>query len=301
MHPPNPFVPEKSILDLYGTQKTLRIVELDPPKSPNLSTYLTAAKSLESAGAHALTLADNSLAILRMSNLAAAVAIRSQSPIPIILHLACRDKNILALQSEALGRAALGFRHTLALTGDSTKIGDHPSARPVFELNSTSLIRTLSSLNQSQSAAGKPIPHPTQFIIACAFNPNTENLPSQLRKLEDKLAAGAHFIITQPLYSIEKIRQAAAALAPYKVPVFLGIMPILHSRNAEFLHTRVPGITIPDPIREKFRHLPESTAWQYGVEYAITLQNEILSYFPAIYIITPFLRYETSQALLQAI
>jgi 5,10-methylenetetrahydrofolate reductase len=294
-------IQERSILDLYRGQRAVRIVELDPPKSPLLAPYLDAARHLEASGADALTLADNSLALLRMSNLAAAAALRVQSMIPLILHLACRDKNILALQSEALGRSALGFRHTLALTGDSPKLGDHPTARAVFEQNSTTLIRTLASLNQGLSAAGKPLTHPTQFIIGCAFNPNTENIASQQRKLEEKLAAGAHFIMTQPLYTIERICQAATILAPYKIPVFLGVMPILHARNAEFLHTKVPGITIPDPVREKFRHLPESTAWQYGVEYAITLQKEILSHFPGIYIITPFLRYEASQALLQAI
>jgi homocysteine S-methyltransferase len=297
----NPFTsqqPEPSIIDLYAS-KTTRIVELDPPKSPRLEPYLAAARHLEAAGADALTLADNSLAILRMSNLAAAAALRGQSAIPLVLHLACRDKNVLALQSEALGRSALGFRHTLALTGDSPKLGDHPGARSVFEQTSTTLIRTLTALNQGQSASGKSISHPTQLIIGCAFNPNTENIASQLRKLEDKLAAGAHFVMTQPLYSLEKIKQAAEALAPYKVPVFLGLMPILHARNAEFLHTRVPGITIPDSVREKFRHLPETTAWEYGVEYAATLQKEILQHFPGVYLITPLLRYETTQALLQ--
>ncbi|MCS7062710.1 MAG: methylenetetrahydrofolate reductase [Methylacidiphilales bacterium] len=296
---PLPSPPEPSLLTLYQ-KKILRLVELDPPKHPDLTRYLHAASELEKSGADALTLADNSLALLRVSNLAAATAIRSQSSIPLILHLTCRDKNLIALQSEALGRYALGFRHVLALTGDSPKLGDHPNARPIYELNSITLIRTLHNLNQGHAASGKSISHATQFIIGCAFNPNTDNLTPQLRKLDDKLSAGAHFIMTQPLYSVEKIRNTATLLAPYRVPVFIGVMPILHSRNAEFLHSHVPGISIPDSVREKFRHLPETDAWRFGVEYALTLQKEILQHFPAVYLITPFLRYETTQALLQA-
>ena len=220
-----------------------------------MDKFLAGAKALKEAGAAAITLADNSLAILRVSNFAAAIRVREEVGLTSLLHLACRDRNLLGLQSEIMGLGTLGFRHVLALTGDPAKVGDHPGATSVYDLNSVGLIKLLAGMNRGVNHVGRPLNGQTKFIIGCAFNPNALNFDSQVKKLESKLAAGAQYVMTQPVFDLELARRTVARLKPLGVPIFLGVMPLLSSRNAEFLHNEVPGIKIAEPLRERLRHL----------------------------------------------
>jgi homocysteine S-methyltransferase len=289
---------EGSILDLLK-QRTVSIVELDSPKTLSMDKFLTGAKALRDAGAAAITLADNSLAILRMSNLAAAIRLRQEIGVVPLLHLACRDRNLLGLQSEIMGLGTLGFRHVLAVTGDPAKVGDHPGATSVYDVNSLGLIKLLAGMNRGVNAVGKNLQGQTRFIIGCAFNPNALNLDSQVKKLESKLAAGAHYVMTQPVFDVELARKTVARLRPLGVPVFLGVMPLLSSRNAEFLHNEVPGIKIADRLREKLRHCSDdAAATRLGLEVAREIRQIALEAFRGVYLITPFLRYDVSVSLL---
>jgi methionine synthase I (cobalamin-dependent)/5,10-methylenetetrahydrofolate reductase len=290
---------EVSILDLLKTQ-TVAIVELDSPKTLSMDKFLTGAKALQDAGAAAVTLADNSLAILRMSNLAAAIRLRQEVGVTPLLHLACRDRNLLGLQSEIMGLGTLGFRHVLAVTGDPAKVGDHPGATSVYDVNSLGLIKLLAGMNRGVNSVGKALNGQTRFVIGCAFNPNALNLDSQVKKLETKLAAGAQYVMTQPVFDVELARRTAARLKPLGVPVFLGVMPLLSSRNAEFLHNEVPGIKIAEPLREKLRHCADdAAATRIGLEVAREIRQVALESFGGVYLITPFLRYEVSVDLLR--
>ncbi len=290
---------EVSILDLLKTQ-TVSIVELDSPKTLAMDKFLTGAKALKDAGAAAITLADNSLAILRMSNLAAAIRLREEVGTTSLLHLACRDRNLLGLQSEIMGLGTLGFRHVLAITGDPAKVGDHPGATSVYDVNSLGLIKLLAGMNRGVNSVGKALNGQTRFIIGCAFNPNALNLDSQVKKLESKLAAGAQYVMTQPVFDVELARKTVARLKPLGVPVFLGVMPLLSSRNAEFLHNEVPGIKIADALREQLRHCPDdAAATRIGLEVAREIREVAVESFGGVYLITPFLRYEVSVDLLR--
>ncbi|VVM07139.1 methylenetetrahydrofolate reductase (NADPH),mmuM, BHMT2; homocysteine S-methyltransferase [Methylacidimicrobium cyclopophantes] len=289
---------EESLLDRCK-RKPVAIVELDSPRTLAMDKFLEGVRALEKAGADALTLADNSLAILRVSNLAAAVAAQRCSRLHTVLHLACRDRNLLGLQSELLGMSVLGFRHVLALTGDPAKAGDHPGATSVYDLNSLGLIKLLAKLNSGVSAAGRDLKAKTDFVIGCAFNPNSVQFDSQVRKLESKIAAGAQFTMTQPVFDAERIRKSAERLKPLGIPVFVGVMPVLNSRNAEFLHNEVPGISIPEGVRERLRHLEGPKAAEVGLELARSLAETVLECFGAVYLITPFLRYDLSVRLLE--
>jgi len=289
---------EGSILDLLK-QKTVSIVELDSPKTLSMDRFLAGAKALKEAGAAAITLADNSLAILRVSNFAAAIRVREEVGLTSLLHLACRDRNLLGLQSEVMGLGILGFRHVLALTGDPAKVGDHPGATSVYDLNSVGLIKLLAGMNRGVNVAGRPLNGQTKFIIGCAFNPNALNFDSQVKKLESKLAAGAQYVMTQPVFDPGLSRQTAARLKPLGVPVFIGVMPLLSSRNAEFLHNEVPGIKIAEPLRERLRHCSDDqAATRIGLEVAREVRDVALEAFGGVYLITPFLRYEVSIELL---
>jgi homocysteine S-methyltransferase len=289
---------EVSILDLLKV-KPVSIVELDSPKGLSMDKFLAGARALKEAGASAVTLADNSLAILRVSNFAAAIRVREEAGITSLLHLACRDRNLLGLQSEIMGLGTLGFRHVLALTGDPAKVGDHPGATSVYDLNSVGLIKLLAGMNRGVNHVGRGLNGQTNFIIGCAFNPNALNLESQVRKLEGKIAAGAQYVMTQPVFDIDLARRACERLKPLGVPIFLGVMPLLSSRNAEFLHNEVPGIKIADSLRERLRHCADdAAATRVGLEVAREVRNVALEAFGGVYLITPFLRYEISVELL---
>jgi len=294
---PAPAPVEESLLDRLQ-RKPVTIVELDSPKTLSMDKFLAGARALEEAGADAITLADNSLAILRVSNLAAAVLIRQQLSILPLLHLACRDRNLLGLQSEIMGIGALGFRHLLALTGDPAKVGDHPGATSVYDLNSVGLLKLLAGMNRGVNAVGKEIKGDPKFVIGCAFNPNARNFDSQLRKLESKIAAGAAYVMTQPVFDPALIKKTADSVAALGVPVFIGVMPLLNARNAEFLHNEVPGISIPEEIREKLRAAPEGKGAEIGIEFALRLRDEVRAHTRGLYLITPFLRYDLSVRLM---
>ncbi|CAF0704591.1 bifunctional homocysteine S-methyltransferase/methylenetetrahydrofolate reductase [Candidatus Methylacidithermus pantelleriae] len=288
---------EESLLERLK-RKTVSIVELDSPKTLAMERFLEGVSALEEAGADAISLADNSLAILRVSNVAAAVCVRQRSSLIPVLHIACRDRNLLGLQSELMGLGVLGFRHVLALTGDPAKAGDHPGATSVYDLNSVGLIRLLAGLNRGVNAVGKDLKGKTDFVIGCAFNPNARQIESQRRKLESKLQAGAQFVMTQPVFDTRLVKETARMLGPLGVPVFIGVLPLLSYRNAEFLHNEVPGIVIPEAVRERLLFLEGPRAMEAGLALAVEIAREILSHFRGIYIITPLLRYELSVRLL---
>ena len=281
---------EDSILDRLKKER-IAVVELDSPRGLNMGPFLQAAEELVKAGATALTLADNSLAILRVANTAAATLLREKFGTTCVIHLACRDKNLIGLQSELMGLAALGHRHVLALTGDPSKFGDHPGASSVYDVNSLGLIDLIRQMNEGRNSAGREIGPGAEFVIGVAFNPNSKNFDAQVKKLERKMERGAHFVMTQPVYEKSMIRKMKEALGPLGIPVLVGVMPVISSRNAEFLHHEVPGISIPDAVREKIRSLPEGPAQaEYGREVAAELAREVAEHFRGIYLITPMVR-----------
>ena len=281
---------EESILDRLKKER-IAVVELDSPRGLDMGPFLKAAEELVQAGATALTLADNSLAILRVANTAAATLLREKLGTTSLIHLACRDKNLIGLQSELMGLAALGHRHVLALTGDPSKFGDHPGATSVYDVNSLGLLDLIRQLNEGRNSAGREVGPGAEFVVGVAFNPNSKNFDAQVKKLERKMERGAHFVMTQPVYEKTMIRRLKDALNPLGIPVLVGVMPVISARNAEFLHHEVPGISIPDAVREKIRSLPEGQAQaDYGREVAAELAREVAQHFRGIYLITPMVR-----------
>ena len=218
-----------------------------------------------------------------------------------LLHIACRDKNLLGLQSELLGMAALGIDHVLPLTGDPAKVGDHPGATSVYDVTSIELLRIVSQFNTGVNANGKSIKQATRFVSGCTFNPNVRNIDAQLNRLERKLAAGAQYVLTQPVFDHERLELLARCTKPFGVPVFPGIWPLLSGRQAEFLHNEVPGILIPDHVREALRGKEGAEGQALGVALSREMCLRSLEHFRSIYLITPFLRYETTVELTQFI
>ena len=288
---------EVSILDRIAQGKTVIITELDPPKTLDLDKFLTGAKAIVDAGSDAITLADNSLAILRVSNMAAGVLLKQKFGIMPLLHLSCRDKNLLGLQSELMGIAALGIRHILPLTGDPAKVGDHPGAKSVYDVNSVQLMGIVKRLNEGFNHVGKSVKVPTRFVTGCTFNPNAKYLDAQVARLERKLAAGAQYVMTQPVFDVALVDEVARRTASLGVPVFIGVWPLLNGRQAEFLHNEVPGILIPEPVRAKMAGKEGPDGRRMGLNLAKEICRAVLDNFPGVYLITPFLNYELTAEL----
>ena len=209
-----------------------------------------------------------------------------------LLHVSCRDKNLLGLQSELMGLAALGIRHVLPLTGDPAKVGDHPGAKSVYDVTSVQLIGIINRLNEGFNHVGKSVKKPTRFVAGCTFNPNAKHLDAQIARLERKLAAGAQYVMTQPVFDPALVKTVAERTAALGVPIFMGVWPLLNGRQAEFLHNEVPGILIPDPVREKMAGKEGAEGRKMGVELAKEVCRASLDHFPGVYLITPFLNYE---------
>lgn len=290
---------ETSLLDLMTKGHTVVVTELDPPKTLALEKYFSAARALIDAGSDAITLADNSLAILRVSNLAIGAILKQRHNIMPLLHVSCRDKNLIGLQSELMGIAALGIRHILPLTGDPAKFGDHPGASSVYDVNSIQLMEIISGLNKGYNFAGKTIKHPTDFVMGCTFNPNAKNLDAQVARLERKIAAGARYVMTQPVFDRSLVNQMHARTKHLGVPILTGIWPLLNGRQAEYLHHEVPGIIIPDPVRSRMAGAEGQEGRSRGIEVAKEVVRAALDFFPGIYLITPFLAYDTTAELAQ--
>ncbi len=289
-----PIAEEKSILELVAEGKTVIVTELDPPKTLDLEKFYAGAQALTEAGSDAITLADNSLAILRVSNLAVAAALKHRYGITPLVHLSCRDRNVIGLQSELMGMSALGMRHVLPLTGDPAKVGDHPGATSVYDVTSIELMKIIMQLNAGMNSNGKPIKQGAGLIIGCTFNPNAKNLDAQMNRLERKMAAGAQYVMTQPVFDRRLVVELAKRTVPLGIPVFTGVWPLLNGRQAEFLHNEVPGIVIPNEVRAAMVGLEGAEGRAKGVEIAKEVCQEVLEHFPGVYLITPFLNYDTT-------
>ncbi len=289
--------PEESLLAKIESGKRVIICELDPPKTLMLEKYFAGAQALTQAGCDAITLADNSLAILRVSNLAIGAMLKERFGITPLLHLSCRDRNVIGLQSELLGMAALGMRHVLPLTGDPARVGDHPGAASVYDVNSIELISIIKQLNGGFTYAGKSLKAATDFVVGCTFNPNAKNLEAQVQRLERKVAAGAQFAMTQPVFDPELVVKMKNLTKHLPVVMFTGVWPLLSARQAEFLHNEVPGIIVPETVRSEMARSTEKGARDCGMRLAREIIESAIEHFPGVYLITPFLHYELTSEL----
>lgn len=301
--PPVPAAAPSAGMSLHEIirQRTLVVVEFDSPKTLSLDRMVEAGRALKEAGADFITVADNSLAVMRMSAPVSSYLTWRETGLRPIVHFACRDRNLIGTQSELMGMDALGLDHVLALTGDPSKVGDTPGATSVYDLNSISLLEGVRAMNTGRSFGGRDLKRATRFVAGCAFNPNARNLEIQVRRLERKVAAGATFVMTQPIFDPALARATHEATARFGIPVLVGVMPLLNERNTEFLHNEVPGISIPDSVRARMRGKEGPAGFVEGLAVAREIAAEVLVHFKGIYLVTPIVRHEITVELTAAV
>ncbi|MCH8646968.1 bifunctional homocysteine S-methyltransferase/methylenetetrahydrofolate reductase [Staphylococcus lugdunensis] len=272
------------------------IVELDTPKHLDTDLFFENIGKLDAAHIDAVTLADNSLATVRISNIAAASLIKQRYDIEPLVHITCRDRNLIGLQSHLLGLSLIGVNEILAITGDPSKVGHLPGSTNVYDVNSKGLTELALRFNQGINTDGDALKKHTNFNIAGAFDPNVRKLDGAVKRLEKKIASGMSCFITQPVYSKEKIIQVYEATKHLNIPIFIGIMPIASYNNALFLHNEVPGIKMSESVLNQFKAVKDDK--EKTKELSLRLSKDLIDtvhqYFNGLYIITPFQRVDYS-------
>lgn len=276
------------------------LVEVDPPKHLDVEGILTGAKALAGAGADAITLAEHPLAVLRTDNLSLAHRIRVETGIQTVLHLTCRDRNVLGLQAQIMGAHVLGLEAILAITGDPATSTDQPGVSGVFDVRSFGLIQMISQFNRGLNMAGVSMKERTNFSIGAAFSYRPANPDLQISRLARKADLGAHFVMTQPIFDRDAVEAMMNSTQHLNLLIFTGIFPLISARNADFLHNEIPGISIPTEIR---KHL-----WKYekvedqrkaALDLARKLIADIISFVDGLYLISPLNKWEIPLTLLQ--
>lgn len=292
---------EPSALSKKLGKKFVSTVELDLPRGLDTSKVLEGAKALKEFGVDMIDISDGARARLRMSPIAISHIIQRDAGIEVMMHVACRDRNMLALQADLLAAHALGIRTVLPITGDPTNIGDFPSATSVFDIDSIGLVRVLSRFNEGRDLAGNSIGKKCAFTIAVAFNPVAHDLGFELDRLARKADAGAHLIYTQPLFEEKHAEFACETARKHKLPILIGVMPLRSQRHAEFMHNEVPGIEVPEWLRKKLSETPEEKAADTGIELAQNFAKKLPRIAQGVYLMPPFGNYQAAIRVLEAI
>lgn len=283
-------------------KKFVVAVEMDVPRGLKIEKLLSSCKALKISGADVINISDGARARLRMNPSSVASLIQSRVGIEATMHFSCRDRNILAIQADLLGCHAIGVRNILAVTGDPANIGDYPSATSVFDIDAIGLIRILSRFNEGIDLAGYSVGVKCAFTIACAYNPLAIDTALELDRLKRKVDAGAHVIYTQPVFDAGVAEQAAATCEKLGVPVFVGVLPLKSQRHTEFMHNEVPGVEIPDWLRQRMADSPDdASALAVGVEEAQRLSVAIRSFAQGVYLMPPFGSPQIAQQVMQAV
>ena len=279
-------------------------VEIDPPRSIRIERTLEAAALLQAAGVDFVNVSDSATGRIRMGAMAVALGIRQRLDLECVIHLTTRDRNLMALEAELLGAHALGIRNILALTGDPPRVAARPTATAVWDTDAIGLIEIIGRLNRGEDESGVSIGQAAGFTIACALDSTSSDQDKEWARLERKIAAGAHVIMTQPLYSAAQVEamldRARRTFGPggFPIPVLLGVLPLHSARHAEFLHNEVPGITIPDEQRAAM-HAAGDRGGEVGLEMALGLLNESRGHVSGTYIMPSFGRYELAAELVR--
>ena len=292
-----------TIVDKVKKQVTI-IAELDPPKHLNIEKFIEAAKTIDKKNIEAITLADNSLASTRICNLTAAVLLKEHITTPTLLHLACRDHNLIGLQSRLMGLDLLGINNILAVTGDPSNLGDFPGATSVFDVTSFKLIPFIKQLNEGLGYNGASLKKTTNFTVAAAYNPNVRDISKTKRLVEKKIKSGADYFITQPVFEEEKIVKLSELASNYPdTPFFVGIMPITSYNNAIFLHNEVPGIKLSEEFLSRLEEVKDDKelCQKIALDESKKLIDVALKHFNGIYLITPFTRADLTVELIDYI
>ena len=277
-------------------------VELLPPRGFRVDTLVEQARQLRIHGVDLVNVPDGPRAGARMSALSAAVLVQQQAGIETILHCACRDRNLLGLQSDLLGAHSMGVRNLLLITGDPPQSGDYPDATAVLDVDSIGLTNMVKRLNDGADIGDQSIGAPTGFHIGVAANPAALDPDEELRRFEHKVKAGAEFAITQLVFDAEQLARFLRSIESFRIPVLAAIAPLESLRHAEFLANELPGVRVPDAVVERMRRAEANgRAAAEGMAIAREIAAEIRPLVQGIQISTAGDSIESALGIMEAV
>ena len=272
------------ITELFDNGQFVVTAEVGPPKGCHLGHLVEEAKE-HLSGITAVNVTDNQSSVMRTSTLATCAMMKNAGLTPIY-QATCRDRNRLALQSDLLGAAALGIENILCLTGDHTKMGDHPGAKPVFDLDSVSLLYAASQLEKGYDLAGNElVGEAPKFAKGAVVSPISDSVDAQLAKMERKVMAGADYFQTQAVFESEKFIEFMEKAKQFGKPVQLGVIIPKNAGMCKFMNRNVAGVHVPqDMIDALAADKERAKAGITGLEIAAKIINECRPYCQGLHI-----------------
>jgi methionine synthase I (cobalamin-dependent)/5,10-methylenetetrahydrofolate reductase len=277
------------------------MVEIVPPKGIDVSKEIEGARFLKSVGVDGVNIPDSPRASARMSNQALSLLIQREVGIDAILHYTCRDRNVLCIQSDLLGAAAVGIRNLICITGDPPKMGNYPDATAVFDVDAIGLVNIVHNLNRGLDLGGNSIGVGTGFVIGVGANPGLTDLDEEIRRFEFKVEAGAEYVVTQPVFDLRLLEVFLRRIEHYKIPLIAGIWPLVSVRNAEFMKNEL-RVSVPDSILERMARAqnPEAARAE-GVAIAREMLMACRQMTQGAQISAPMGRYTSAVDVLEAL
>jgi len=277
------------------------MVEIVPPKGIDVAKEIEGARFLKSVGVDAVNIPDSPRASARMSNQALSLLIQREVGIDAILHYTCRDRNVLCIQSDLLGAAAVGIKNLICITGDPPKMGNYPDATAVFDVDAIGLVNIAHNLNLGLDLGANPIGSGTGFVIGVGANPGLTDLDEEIRRFEYKVQAGAEYVVTQPVFDLRLLENFLRRIEYCRIPVVAGIWPLVSVRNAEFMKNEL-RVSVPDSILERMaRAQTPETARAEGVAIAREMLIAARQTCQGAQISAPLGRYSSAVDVLEAL
>jgi len=273
------------LIDRFEKGKCVLTCEVGPPKGIELDKLIDELEPLRGK-IDAFNVTDLQSSVLRAGSMATCRLLKEKNFEPI-MQLTCRDRNRLALQSDILSAAALGIENLLALTGDHPKLGDHPDAKPVFDLDSVQLLAAAKNLMGGKDMAGNDLDGKApQFCLGASVSPGTEPLEPQLIKMEKKIEAGAQFFQTQAVYDVEQFAAFMEKVKQYKVPVMAGIIFLKSPGMAKFMNANIAGVNVPQELIDTLTATDKEKRVQKSLEMSAELIKKLKGICDGIHIMS---------------
>jgi homocysteine S-methyltransferase len=293
---------ERSVLGAkLARGEFVTMVEVVPPKGTDIRKELEGSRFLKSVGVDAVNIPDSPRASARMSNQALSLLVQREAGIDAILHYTCRDRNVLCIQSDLLGAAAVGIKNLICITGDPPKMGNYPDATAVFDVDAIGLVNIVHNLNRGLDLGGNPIGAGTGFVIGVGANPGLTDLDEEIRRFEYKVAAGAEYAVTQPVFDIRLLETFLRRIEHCRIPIVAGIWPLVSVRNAEFMKNEL-RVSVPDAILERMaRAQTPEAARAEGVAIAREMLIAVRHTVQGAQISAPQGRYSSAVDVLEAL
>ncbi|MBI5966267.1 MAG: methylenetetrahydrofolate reductase [Deltaproteobacteria bacterium] len=240
--------------------------EIGPPKGCDITKMKHHIEGLKDK-VHALNVTDNQSSVMRYPSLGGVILIKELGGEPI-LQMTCRDRNRMALQGDLLLAYSRGVRNVLCLTGDAVPVGDHKSAKSVFDLDSAQLLRAIRLMESGKDLGGNDLEGKVEFCAGAIVTPEARPLEPQLMKFEKKVECGAEFFQTQAIYDLDNFRSFMEYARKFPVKILAGIVLLTSAKMAKYMNENVPGIFVPQTLIDELANAPKGQALKKGIEIA---------------------------------